>query len=231
MTITVILICFKPPPNFLGGNFSSSFTCCYSWSGDVSSRFNGTAVTSIPARLSAFTVATRDLCFSLVAFARQQNYANINGWLSTNIGGTMGNGPGKNPLNWDTDATLPVQFPAWHTLFVEVIWGIFGCIHVYGYWINPKYKHLSIEHLWNINTHHRTRQNVHQKTMIRILTMFSVKYCYPASPLLLPTMPKDNISFFAGCLTVLICHSIALAACCSALGSLSTMGLSERFLL
>lgn len=114
------------------------------------------------------------------------------------------------------------------TLFVELIWGRCGCIHVYGYWMNPKCKHLSIEHLWNINTHHRTRQNVHQKTMIRILTMFTVKYCYPASPLLLPTMPKDNISFFAGCLTVLICHSIALAACCSALGSLSTMGLSER---
>lgn len=30
--------------------------------------------------------------FSLAAFACQQNYANINGWLSTNIGGRIGKG-------------------------------------------------------------------------------------------------------------------------------------------
>lgn len=47
-------------------------------------------------------------------------------------------------------------------------------------------------------------------------------------PSFTPNNARRKYIFSAGCLTVLICHSIALAACCSALGSLSTMGLSER---
>lgn len=47
-------------------------------------------------------------------------------------------------------------------------------------------------------------------------------------PSFTPNNAQRKYIFSAGCLTVLICHSIALAACCSALGSLSTMGLSER---
>lgn len=116
MTITVVLICFRPPQNFFwGGAFSSSFTCRSSF--PLSGR---TAITSIPVRLSAFILPTRDVCFSLVAFACQQKYAAFNGWLSTNIGGTMGNGPGKNPLNWYMDTILPVQFPTGHALFPNV---------------------------------------------------------------------------------------------------------------
>lgn len=47
-------------------------------------------------------------------------------------------------------------------------------------------------------------------------------------PSFTPNNARRKYIFSAGCLTVLICHSIALAACCSALGSWSTMGLSER---
>lgn len=194
MTITVVLICFRPPQNFffLGGGGLSAHHLT------AAPRFLSPAgllsPPSPPASLS-FTLPTRDLCFSLVAFACQQKSAAFNGWLSTNIGGTMGNGPGKNPLNWYMDTILPVQFLTGQALFSGGIWGSCWCKHLYGCWIIPQYKHLSIEHLWNLNTCQRTRQNVRQRTTVGILTTFTAKYCYPVSPLLLPTMPEENISF------------------------------------
>lgn len=53
-------------------------------------------------------------------------------------------------------------------------------------------------------------------------------YSHILQALLYSQQCPGNIYLSARCLTVLICHSIALAACCLALGSLSTIGLSER---
>lgn len=58
--------------------------------------------------------------------------------------------------------------------------------------------------------------------------LVSCQVLLSCEPSFTPNNARRKYIFSAGCLTVLICHSIALAACCSALGSLSTMGLSER---